>query len=72
MTRLWTHISRTLDTRERREISLVFDTLVWSPDLWISVMLEIFQSSGIRQDFRERLNSVVKAGEMDSAVPLSI
>ena len=35
-------------------------------------MLEIFQSLGIRQDFRERLKSVVKAGEMDSAVPLSI
>ena len=35
-------------------------------------MFEIFQSSGIRQDFRERLKSVVRAGEMDSAVPLSI
>ena len=36
----------------------------------MGVMFEIFQSSG--QDFRERLNSMVKADEMDSAVPLSI
>ena len=35
-------------------------------------MFEIFQLSVIRQDFRERSNSMVKAGEMDSAVSLGI
>ena len=41
----------------------------WCGDLWIGV---IFQLSDIRQNFRERLKSMVKAGDMDSAVPLRI